>query len=209
MPQQHLDDTHVRAVLQQVRGEAVAQHVRRNLLVQPRSPCGLLQGSARTGRVHRLAVEPRGEQIRSHRALHHLVRSQHLEQSQAEHHQPLLASLGVAHKRGKGVAYQEQVTGIERGTEYSVPANTKSGKVLFDGYKDGKLIDAKDWNKWPIPDKDFSTQAVLSDARKQVQAAKGVPIEWHVSDKGSADLVRSIFKENNLKGIKVIHIPKS
>ncbi|WNG57416.1 hypothetical protein F0U59_23595 [Archangium gephyra] len=111
-------------------------------------------------------------------------------------------------KRGKGVAYQEQVTGIERGTEYSVPANTKSGKVLFDGYKDGKLLDAKDWNKWPIPDKDFSTQSVLSDARKQVQAAKGVPIEWHVSDKGSADLVRSIFKESNLKGIKVIHTPK-
>ncbi|ATB42655.1 hypothetical protein CYFUS_008134 [Cystobacter fuscus] len=111
-------------------------------------------------------------------------------------------------KRGKGVAYQEQVTGIDRGTEYAVPANTKSGKVLFDGYKDGKLIDAKDWKKWPIPDKDFSTQAVLSDARKQVQAAKGVPIEWHVSDKGSADLVRSIFKENNLKGIKVIHTPK-
>lgn len=111
-------------------------------------------------------------------------------------------------KRGKGVAYQEQVTGVQRGTEYAVPADTKSGKVLFDGYKDGKLIDAKDWKKWPIPGKEFSAQSVLSDARKQVKAANGVPIEWHVSDKANADLTRSILKDNGIKGIKIIHTSK-
>jgi hypothetical protein len=34
--------------------------------------------------------------------------------------------------------------------EYAVPASTKSGKVLFDGYRNDRLLDAKDWEEWPL-----------------------------------------------------------
>ncbi len=106
-------------------------------------------------------------------------------------------------KRSGGVEHQKKVTGAPEGVEYAVPADTKSGKILFDGYKDGKLIDAKDWKKWPPEDKAFWRKNVLEEARDQVKAAKGTPIEWHFSTREKADYVRGFLRENGVQGLSV------
>jgi hypothetical protein len=87
--------------------------------------------------------------------------------------------------------------------EYAVPARTPSGKVLFDGYKNGKLLDAKDWTEWPPVDKDFWQKGVLDDAVKQLEAAKGTPIEWHFPSEGKAKAVLELFRDRGIEGIDV------
>ena len=109
-------------------------------------------------------------------------------------------------KRTKGVDYQEQVTGVQRGVEYNV-----NGR-LFDGYdpKRNVLLDAKDFNSWPI-DKPFSKASVLKEASGQVDdvLGTGAKIEWQVATKDKADLVRMWLQDNpKTRGIKVVHIPK-
>lgn len=114
-------------------------------------------------------------------------------------------------KRPKGEDYQEQITGAPRGTEYEVPAETPKGKVMFDGYKDGKLLDAKDWSGYPPANHEkypFWQHGQLSDARKQLEAAKGTPIEWHFSNQENANIVRQLFQNNDIEGIVVKYTPK-
>ncbi len=115
----------------------------------------------------------------------------------------------VSPKRSKGAAYQQQVTGAAPGVEYAVPAETPSGKVLFDGYKDGKLLDAKDWSRWPPTDKKFWHQGVVDEATKQVEAANGTPIEWHFPVQEKADIVRELLKTHDIQGIEVVVTPKT
>lgn len=105
--------------------------------------------------------------------------------------------------RPKGAGYQQEVTGAPEGVEYAVPGRTPSGKVLFDGYKDGKLLDAKDWTEWPPMNKDFWQKRVLDDAVKQLEAAKGTPIEWHFPNGDKAKAVLELLKERNIEGIDV------
>ena len=64
-------------------------------------------------------------------------------------------------------AYQQKVTGAPQGTVYNVPnTNAPTGVVSFDGYDPATntLIDAKNWNKWPI-DEGFSSDWWLSKPR--------------------------------------------
>jgi hypothetical protein len=105
--------------------------------------------------------------------------------------------------RPKGAGYQKEVTGAPEGVEYAVPARTPSGKVLFDGYKDGKLLDAKDWEEWPPANTEFWQRGVLEDARRQLEAAPGTPIEWHFPNEDKARAVRRLFVNSGIRGIDI------
>jgi hypothetical protein len=105
--------------------------------------------------------------------------------------------------RPKGADYQKEITGAPEGVEYAVPARTPSGKVLFDGYKDGKLLDAKDWEQWPPANAKFWRQGVLEDAENQLGAARGTLIEWHFPNEEKAQVVRKLLEEEGIGGIDV------
>jgi hypothetical protein len=44
-------------------------------------------------------------------------------------------------------------------------------------------------------------------ARPQFQAAKGVPIRWHVAEKKAAEAIRELLKGEKVTGIEVVHTP--
>jgi len=117
-----------------------------------------------------------------------------------------------APKRTQGIAYQERVTGAPRGIEYEVPANTPSGKILFDGYDPERkvLLDAKDWTKWPPLDEDFAVRSVLSEARKQaaVSRATHMPVEWHLPSAEKANQLATLFDQEGIREVKVVLTPK-
>ncbi len=105
--------------------------------------------------------------------------------------------------RPKGAGYQKDITGAPEGVEYAVPAGTSSGKVLFDGYRNGKLLDAKDWEQWPPANAKFWQQGVLEDALRQLGAARGTPIEWHFPNEDKARAVRKLFDNEGVRGIDI------
>jgi hypothetical protein len=107
-------------------------------------------------------------------------------------------------KRPKGVEYQEQISGVERGNEYKVE------EVMFDGYDSKRkiLLDAKDWERWPPADRDFWNKNTLNEAIRQVKAAKGISIEWHVSTIEKATILKRFLRENNILQINIIYTPK-
>jgi hypothetical protein len=103
--------------------------------------------------------------------------------------------------------YQEQVTGAERGQVYEVNGRN------FDGYRDGVLLDAKAEGYASFIDKDgrfkkwFDVQRELLDpAQKQLSAAQGTKIRWHVAEKSFADALTELF-ENRGINIDVVHTP--
>jgi hypothetical protein len=51
--------------------------------------------------------------------------------------------------------------------------------------------------------------SALKQAKRQVHAAKGTPIQWHFAEREVAELMRALFREEKLRGIKVIHTPAS
>jgi hypothetical protein len=112
-------------------------------------------------------------------------------------------------KRSKGEEYQEQVTGVERGAEYKVK------DIYFDGYdaKRKVLLDAKDWQGWPPTDNakllaQFRIKT-REEARKQIKAAPGAKIEWHVSTQEKAQVVKKFMIDNDMDEIiTVVHTPK-
>ena len=114
-----------------------------------------------------------------------------------------------APKRPKGAGYQHEVKGAPEGVEYAVPVpGSKPDKVLFDGYKNHKLLDAKDWSRWPPEDEIFWQAGLMKDARRQLSAANGTRIEWHFPSKDKADAVRAFLQDNGIQGIDVVLTPK-
>jgi hypothetical protein len=113
----------------------------------------------------------------------------------------------VAPKRSGGEAYQEQITGVERGFEYDVPyAAAPSGKVSFDGYdaERGVLLDAKDWKGYPPAGATFWQKDVVKQALSQTNAANGMPIEWHFSAQAGMDAVHTLFEKEGVTDIKLV-----
>lgn len=113
-------------------------------------------------------------------------------------------------KRTGGEAYQEQITGVRRGIEYDVPcAGVPSGKVSFDGYDAERkvLIDAKDWRGYPPQDTEFWQEDLLKQARNQVNASGGIPIEWHVSTKEAQVAIGRVFADERLEEIELVLTP--
>lgn len=71
------------------------------------------------------------------------------------------------------------------------------------------LIDAKNYTDWPI-DKDFSTKSVLEQAKGQVKVAEstGASVEWRVATQAKADVLRGLFKENDVPIKVIVETPK-
>ncbi|WP_406505364.1 ricin-type beta-trefoil lectin domain protein [Streptomyces sp. NBC_00212] len=110
-------------------------------------------------------------------------------------------------------AYEQRVTnGVPSGISYKVPADFRpSGFVKFDGYQNGKLLDAKNQNLEKLIGSDGKLKPFVTEpikqARDQSQAAKGVPIVWYVSDEKTATAFKYMMADNNITGITVIFQP--
>ena len=118
----------------------------------------------------------------------------------------------------RGSAYQQKVTGAPPGTEYKVPLKArKSGYVDFDGYDPPRntLLDAKDFTDWPPPSppkpaglRDIAIRDILKEARAQVAAAKGTPIEWHAPTPEKVVELADILADGGVSGIDVVETPR-
>jgi hypothetical protein len=107
----------------------------------------------------------------------------------------------------RAARYQEQVCGRPIDEAYIVR------DVRFDGFKDGVLLEAKGpgyANKFtdklePKPWFARSARKMVEQAQRQVRAANGTPIRWHVAEAKVADAIRLLFKDGGVKGVEVIH----
>ena len=81
-----------------------------------------------------------------------------------------------------------------------------SGRKAFDGYdpKRDVLLDAKDWDDWPI-DKKFAIDSVLDDAQNSSDVAKqaGRKLEWHVPTEAKKQQLDELFKSRSDLGIDI------
>ena len=86
-----------------------------------------------------------------------------------------------------------------------------SGQKAFDGYdpKRDVLLDAKDWDDWPI-DKKLAIDSVLEDARQSSDIAKqaGKKLEWHVPTEAKKQQLDKIFETDHNIEITVVVTPK-
>jgi hypothetical protein len=113
--------------------------------------------------------------------------------------------------------YQEQITGHTADEAYWVGGvGRNSGGVKFDGFKNGVLEDAKGpgyANKFldNLEPKEWfrhsGAQGLVDQARRQLSAAKGVPIRWYVAEEKTAKALRKLLANNEVKGIEVIFEP--
>jgi hypothetical protein len=104
--------------------------------------------------------------------------------------------------------YQSQITGKGPGEVYRV------GDVKFDGYSDGTLLDAKGpgYAKFVQADGTFQpwfkgADSLLDQAQRQVAAAGGTPIVWHVAEEPAAEAIRNLLSENGVSGVQVVWTP--
>ncbi len=101
--------------------------------------------------------------------------------------------------------YQEYVTG-------------KTGEVFryngvdFDGFNGEAILDAKDnYRKFIDPETGrfkswFSGADDLVDrARRQLEAAQGVPIEWHFYQEDTLEAVRKLLEGADVHGIDLVY----
>ncbi|XNR95039.1 restriction endonuclease fold toxin 5 domain-containing protein [Streptomyces sp. R-74717] len=115
-----------------------------------------------------------------------------------------------------GARYQEQISKVGRGKEYRVPLDKLTGKpVDFDGWdaSRGTYLEAKYGYKgkdYYNADTGTLTSKVADrwadQARRQVDAARGKPVEWHLSDPDVAEAAREMFEDRGIP-VKVIHTP--
>jgi hypothetical protein len=112
--------------------------------------------------------------------------------------------------------YRQQVTGRPAGEAYWVGGvGRESGSVAFDGFEDGVLLECKGLNyankfrnltpkAWF---KDTGARKLVEQARRQREAAKGVPIRWHVAEAEAAKAIRKLLTDAGFEEIQVVHTP--
>ena len=106
----------------------------------------------------------------------------------------------------RAAAYQGQITG-RPGEAYVV------GGVKFDGYGSMGLLEAKGPGYAGfIKDGSFRSwfkgaDSLVSQAQRQVTAAQGTPIIWHVAEAKAASAMQHLLRVNNIRGIRVVHTP--
>ncbi|WP_277453647.1 PrsW family glutamic-type intramembrane protease [Janibacter sp. DB-40] len=125
----------------------------------------------------------------------------------------------------KGMAYQEQITGMRRLPDGGIPEyvvrNPTDGKpVSFDGRivrgdpPHEVFLDAKDgYAELAMnPDKPWARgmrESIVDEARRQSQALPdGAVLEWKVSDPRGADAIQEILDDEGYFNISVDYIPK-
>jgi hypothetical protein len=58
--------------------------------------------------------------------------------------------------------------------------------------------------KWFAPS---GAKQLAKQAERQLKAAPGVLIRWHVAEKKAADAIRKLLAEASVEGIEVVHTP--
>jgi predicted small secreted protein len=117
----------------------------------------------------------------------------------------------------RAARYQQQISGRPVDEAYWVGGvGRKSGGLKFDGFQDGVLLEAKGpgyANKfldnlapqpWFTPS---GARQLITQARQQFNAAKGVPIRWHVAEEKAAHAIRKLLKDAKVLGVEVVHTP--
>ncbi len=99
-------------------------------------------------------------------------------------------------------AYQRQITGREHEAYFI-------GSTGYDGYKDGKLFEVKGRGHLHIfkdPSKHWlqGGKKLAKQARKQLEAAGSVPLEWHVAEEEFVPILDSIFKKEGVHGVTIV-----
>lgn len=113
--------------------------------------------------------------------------------------------------------YQEQISGRSADEAYWVGGmDTHSGGVKFDGFKPNVLLEAKGpgyANKF-LDDltprvwfEKSGAKALLDQARRQLRAAQGTPIRWHIAEQKTAEAIQALFEQNGVVGIDVVFTP--
>ncbi|MFY0571193.1 Tox-REase-5 domain-containing protein [Archangium lansingense] len=111
-------------------------------------------------------------------------------------------------------AFQHKVTKAPAGWVYRVWRDGE--KADFDGFDPelGLLKEAKGLGydkhfKANLEPKDYFTGAarLVRQARRQYRAANGVPIRWYVAEPRMVDILKKLFKENDVVGVDVVYTP--
>jgi RHS repeat-associated protein len=96
-------------------------------------------------------------------------------------------------------AYQKHVTGRADGRIFQVDG------VNFDGIRDGTLLDAKGYYKQFVDPSTGSFKTwwqgandIAQQAQRQMEAAKGIRIEWHFNEVETLEAVRKLFAEKGI-----------
>jgi len=86
--------------------------------------------------------------------------------------------------------------------------------VRFDGVANGRLIEAKanysnfvNRNTGKFHSWFQGRDGLTNQARRQIQAADGVPIDWYFQDRVTMDAVSALFMEEGISGINFIFLP--
>ncbi|MFD8728642.1 Tox-REase-5 domain-containing protein [Streptomyces sp. NPDC059611] len=118
-------------------------------------------------------------------------------------------------KNESWLRYQEQITGTNRGQEYVVP-HPREGRpaVEYDGWDSSwqTYLEAKNGYGSYLSQSAPGTLTpsgkakFVAEARAQVEAAGGKPVEWHFSDPEVAKAARRAFRDERLP-IKVVSTP--
>jgi hypothetical protein len=125
--------------------------------------------------------------------------------------------------RGRSGKYQQQITGQPPDRAYMV------GNVEFDGYQanegvllhtedlGGVLLEAKGKGYAKFFDDDLTPKTwfeytgakkLVEQAERQVRAAQGTRIRWHVAEEKAANAIRELFKNApEAKKIEIVHTP--
>jgi hypothetical protein len=85
--------------------------------------------------------------------------------------------------------------------------------VKFDGYANGILLDAKgpgyaafvkngQFRSWFA-----GAEGLVNQAREQLQAANGTPIQWHFAEQAAANATRQLFQDKGVTGIDIVFTP--
>ena len=108
----------------------------------------------------------------------------------------------------RAAQYQERITGLARGMVYRL------NDVKFDGFKDGKLLDAKGpgYATFVRPNGEFypwfrGAQGLVDEAERQTLAAGGQEIEWHVAEQKAATAMQELLAVHGYGQINVIYTP--
>jgi len=105
-------------------------------------------------------------------------------------------------------AYELSSCGTPKGMGYYVD------EVQFEGFSDGKLLDAKFWRSDGrvggalLKGEYWAGWKVVNQAERQLAVAgpRGVEVEWRIADDKVAEAVRTIFRAHKFS-IRVVHIP--
>ncbi|MHB8089290.1 MAG: Tox-REase-5 domain-containing protein, partial [Anaerolineaceae bacterium] len=106
----------------------------------------------------------------------------------------------------RAASYQAQITG-KFGEIFRLNG------VKFDGYNNGILMEAKGPGYANfIKNGQFRTwfqgaRGLIEQARRQLIAAQGIPIEWHVAEKTAVDVISKLLEEAGYGTIKIIFTP--